>query len=292
MKPTETTDERVDRVLKTIKEVQEQVTVLQSQVAALLRERLLVDPLGDPIARIDKRRFGYSSQHEEDGLLYALFQDIGVTSRRFVEIGCGDNGGNSGFLARECGWSGLMVDMADRLIRIARRRFDPSSVAVVQTRVDSRTVVGLLAEHGIPNEFDLLSVDIDSTDYWVMKAITDVHRPRVIVTEYNSAFGPDLSVTVPDTPDFSRATAGHRRHYYGASLAALCRLAEQQDYRLLLTDRTGTNAVFLRNDLGPDLPGTTAVKAFRYYLKHAIALEKLGDVVALFRKQGLQLVDV
>lgn len=292
MKPAQTTDERVDRVLRVVKELREQMVVMQSQVAALVRDRLLDDPPNDPIGRLAKRRFRHLSQHEEDGLLSALFQHIGVANRRFVEIGCGDNGGNSGFLARECGWSGLMVDMDERLIRKTRRLFDPSTVRVIQTTVDSGNIGRLLDEHDVPDDFDLLSLDIDSTDYWILKAITDGRRPRVILAEYNSAFGPDAAVTVPDTTSFERATDGHRRHYYGASLSALCRLAEERDYRLLLTDPTGTNALFLRNDLSADLPGTTASRAFRYYLPHAIALEKLGDVIALFRKQGLALQDV
>jgi hypothetical protein len=36
----------------------------------------------------------------------AIFNEIGTTSRRFAEIGCGPNGGNSGFLAAERGGPG------------------------------------------------------------------------------------------------------------------------------------------------------------------------------------------
>ena len=70
--------------------------------------------IDSPPYNLLSERFGYRSQNEEDGLLLALFKRIGTSDRRCVEIGYGlKNGGNSGFLVGECGWSGLMMD-ADR----------------------------------------------------------------------------------------------------------------------------------------------------------------------------------
>lgn len=290
--PTKTVDERLDRILSMTKDLRAQVAQLESQVAMLLRQRVLTNPSGDPIAALDRARFAYFSQHEEDGVLHALFQAIGTTDHRFVEIGCGSNGGNSGFLARECGWSGLMIDAAERNVRATRRLFDRSRVAVVQVTVGSQGVVDLLAQHGIPREFDLLSLDIDSTDYWVLEALLAAHRPRVMIVEYNSAFGPTAAVTVPDS--WAPPPAGKGIHHYwrGASLRAFCHLAAVRGYRLLLTDPTGTNALFLRDDIGPHLPGADPGEVFRYYAGHEVLVDELGDIVSHLRGHGYSLVDV
>ena len=55
--------------------------------------------------RLTSQRFGLLSQNGEDGVLLALIEQAGPGGRRFAEVGCGTNGGNSGFLARELGWS-------------------------------------------------------------------------------------------------------------------------------------------------------------------------------------------
>ena len=285
------TDDRLDQLLTTVKGIRERLGRLESQVAALLRANMLHAP-DDPIERLDHKRFAYCSQHEEDGLIHALFDEIGTTNKWFVEIGCGSNGGNSGLLARECGWSGLMVDVLKRAVRIMARQFDGKRVTPIEARVGSANVVPLLARYRCPPEFDLLGLDIDGTDYWVLDAIVAVHRPRVIVVEYNSTFGPDAAVTIPDIQSFERGTEGYAKLYHGASLGALCKLAERRDYRLILTDSSGTNAVFVRNDVGSHLPGTTAREAFRYYVRHRVAVDELGDAVAHFRASGLPLVDV
>ncbi len=291
-KAPQSNEERLDRLLLSVNGMRDQMRKLESQVAALLRERVITEPPVDHVARLDRHRFAYMSQHEEDGLLHALFQEIGPTNRWFVEIGCGSNGGNAGFLARECGWSGLMIDAADRAFRMIQRQFEESRVTAVRTLVGSQGVLELLSKHECPVEFDLLGVDIDSTDYWVLEAITSVHRPRVIVVEYNSVFGREAAVTVPDAKTFERPLDRYLRHYHGASLGAFCKLAKRRSYRLLLTDPSGTNAVFVRNDVGADLPGTTAQKAFRYYLRHRVVAAELGDVIAYFRSHRLPLEDV
>ena len=66
---------------------------------------------------------------------------------------------------------------------------------------------------------------MDGNDYWVWQALTAC-TGRVVVLEYNSMFGPDRAVTIPYDPAFNRRD--HRFCYFGASLAALTKLSQQQ----------------------------------------------------------------
>lgn len=105
-----------------------------------------------------------------------------------------------------------------------------------------------IEQSGIFGEIDLLSIDIDGNDYWVWKAMTAI-RPRVVVIEYNSSFGPDRSVTVAYDPSFRRYEKHPSGLYYGASLQALNKLAAQKGYFLAGCDSAGVNAFFVRDDL-------------------------------------------
>jgi len=230
------------------------------KVDALLRNAFLADLVADEMPqRVTARRFNLLSQNEEDGIVLALLQLCGVKTRRFVELGSGMNGGNSGLLARELGWRGLMVERDPRRVQRCAEDFaDGERVRCVCAEVTPENVDRLIAEHGLAGEVDVFSLDIDSFDYWVLEAMTAC-KPRLMVLEYNAGFGPEAAVTVPrDAP-----LAGAPKGYHGASLAALTRLAETRGHRLVACDPSGTNAFFLRDDLAPEIPALPVAEAFR-----------------------------
>ena len=239
---------RIERQLDAVEKIWQRTRHVEPAVQALLRERYL-NPANLPYPeRLTARRFRLSSQNQEDGLTIALLNEVGATSCRFVEIGSGLSGGNSGFLARECGWSGLMVDgHAAHMVQVGRRFPTAKAVAAWVTR---ENINDLITANDCAGEVDLFSLDLDGCDYWIWEAMT-VCSPRIVILEYNSMFGPDRAVTIPYDPKFDR----HRHHtaYYGASLAALTRLSARNGYRLLAVDPNGLNPFFLRNDRDPVL---------------------------------------
>ena len=141
------------------------------------------------------RRFGVLSQNEEDGIQLALISAARPKTRRFIEIGCGSNGGNSGFLASELGWHGLMIDADSERVRKASGRFAAHATCICST-VDRQNVNALISESGFDDEIDFLSIDIDGNDYWIWEAL-EACRPRIVAVEYNSLLGPDRALVVP-----------------------------------------------------------------------------------------------
>jgi hypothetical protein len=285
----------VERVASAQKQEAKWRMAFRRQVNALVRRAFLSDAglphaLPHPMA-IGAQRFKLRSQHEEDGITLALLRAAGVKHRTFVEIGCGSNGGNSGILAYELGWSGLMVDANRKAADGARLlfQFNPG-VQVVKSRLESRTIDEFLTRHGVAPEVDFMSIDIDSFDYWLWEAIT-VCSPRVLVMEYNGLLGRERAVTVPDGPRPPVAPKG----YGGASLAALEKLGRRKGYGLVLCEDAGINAFFLRNDVAPEVPRLTAAQAFRAQLTSydaASDVEKDVDLYAAITRAGLPLVDV
>ena len=241
---------------------------------------------------LSTQRFKLFSQNEEDGIIHAIFDKIGGGSRRFVEIGAGTNGGNSGFLASECGWSGMMLEASSRRAGRLKMRFEPRGVACVADWAARENINDLIRENGCEGEIDLLSIDIDGNDYWIWEAVTAC-SPRLVIIEYNSLFGPDRAVVVPYDPEFDRhrfveaAEGGH--YYFGASLQALSRLAEQKGYRLILTEPRGVNAFFLRNDVGQEIPACDPSSTYRMLVKYG---RRGHDLFGYISEHDLPLIDL
>ena len=265
--------------------------IFRRQLNALVRRAYLADgELPHPMA-IGVHRFRLRSQHEEDGITLALLRAAGIRHRTFVDIGCGGNGGNSGMLAYELGWSGLMLDANRKAVDAAAHlfQFNPG-VRVVKSRVSTDTIDRVLTKHGAAGEVDFMSIDIDSFDYWLWHAITAC-SPRMLVMEYNGLFGRDRAVTVPDAPRPPVAPKG----YGGASLTALEKLSRAKGYGLILCEDAGVNAFFLRDDVAVDVPRLTAAQAFRPQLAGfdaAVDSEKQIDIYAAAAAAGLPLVEV
>lgn len=272
--------DRLERIEDVIADLKPNIKMLPAIVRKLYLNDVELPPPYDLLAE----RFRYRSQNEEDGLVLALFKRIGMTDRRAVEIGCGMNGGNSGFLVQECGWSSLMVDAKWACIERVQVRYAGHPVTAVKRRVTRETVNALLNEHGYTGELDLLSIDIDGVDYWVWEAVTAC-QPRVVVIEYNWLFGADRAVTVPYNAEFDLAEMA-TRGYRGASLGALVHLASRKGYRLVATERV--NAFFLRNDIAPDIQAITVQQGYRT----ASNAHPKRDAFSKIEATGLPLVTV
>jgi hypothetical protein len=96
-------------------------------------------------------------------------------------------------------------------------------------------------------DFDVFSLDIDSIDFHILKAVLDLgYRPKILVLEYNSAFGPNQAVTVPYKAVFNRWDEHPDGIYYGASVMAWRILLEPLGYKFVTVDSSGTNAFFVK----------------------------------------------
>ena len=243
-------------------------------MSALLRNAYLTDDLFAGPPTINARRFQLYSQHEEDGLLVALFRHTGVVTKQFVEIGCGRSGGNSALFAREFGWTGLMLDASKVAIKRQRELYGyRKGVRYVCTTVTPETINNILQSNSFDGEVDLFSIDIDSYEYWILNNF-EAWRPRVLVVECNALFGPTRAVTVP----FEPFPPNLPKTYRGASLSALNKAAIKKGYRLIFCDNEGCNAFFLRNDVASDIPGATPVEVFRGPLtEEAVAFDALAE---------------
>jgi hypothetical protein len=291
-----TSIDELDRRLKSRssehKATMAELTRMGRDVAALQRRALLdLDDTPYP-ERLTLQRFGLLSQNEEDGVLHALLRATGIGSRRSVELGCGTNGGSTGFLVDELGFSGLMIDGGEAEVTTVRHRFPPSRVTAAQAWVERETVNELVTEHGFAGEIDVLSIDIDGNDLWVWEALTAA-RPRIAIVEYNALLGADRAVSVPYDREFRRTPQGEDAGlYYGASLPGLTAVGRRKSMRLVAVDHRGVNAFFVRDGLAPEIPGCEPATAWRLIDKYRRSVAEGLDAYARFEELGLKLDDV
>ena len=201
------------------------------------------------------KKFGIKiySQNDEDGIILYILKHIGIKTKKFVEIGV-ENGTecNTTNLLKNFNWKGVQIegnkilysDAKIQLKKILKEKI--KNLKLLNIFITKKNVNKIL-KNNCGKEVDLLSIDIDGNDFWIWKSIKCI-KPRLVIIEYNSFFGPKLSCTIPYNAKFIWDYK-NKRSYYGASLKALEKLGKQKKYTLVGIDRNGVNAFFVRNDL-------------------------------------------
>ena len=126
------------------------------------------------------------SQNGEDGIIEYIFNVITPTNKVAVEFGAGDgiNLSNTKLLLSK-GWRVNFIECdSKKFSELLSNYAGNEKVAFSDCRVTAENVNQLFSENkGFPEDFDLLSIDIDSQDYKVWEAIKV--KPKVVIIEFN-----------------------------------------------------------------------------------------------------------
>ena len=216
------------------------------------------------ISSLDEVEFQVFSQRGEDGIIQYLISKIEIPNKIFIEFGVETyTESNTRFLLINNNWSGLVLDGSERNINFIKNDFIYWKYDIVakQTFITKENINKLISDHTKKEDIGLLSVDIDGNDYWIWDEI-NVINPRIVICEYNSAFGDTKKITIPYKSDFVRSKEHYSELYFGASLAAFCHLAEQKGYDFVGTTSAGVNAYFVRKDLSAPFKKFTSQEGF------------------------------
>lgn len=217
--------------------------LIEDYIARQLRE----DPRYADPRKLTRYEYQAFSQYGEDGILEEIFNRIGETNRYFVEFGVETGIECNSSLLLFKGWKGLWIEGNEQSAATIRQNFGGALkngyLTLLNRFITAENIQSLFTEAGVPAEPDLLSIDIDRNDYYVWQAI-EAFRPRVVCMEYNAIFPPSVDFVVPYAADQTWDGSS----YFGASLAALNRLATSKEYSLVGCSLAGVNAFFVRND--------------------------------------------
>lgn len=212
-----------------------------------LEDKLRNDPKYRDTKGLNRSEYQIFSREAEDGIIAEVFRRIGTTNKYFVEFGVSAWECNTIALLLDH-WSGLWMDTDEGIIKEASEMYSEvikqGKLAVTLQHITAENIEKIFLENGVPKEPDILSIDIDGNDYWVWKALKE-YKPRLVVIEYNSIFGPSIKRVTKYNPSYVAPDSC----LFGASLKALELLGAEKGYRLVGCDIKGVNAFFVREDL-------------------------------------------
>lgn len=173
------------------------------------------------------------SQNGEDGVIEAIFKNLPPSNKFYVEFGSeAGHEINTRHLRESKGWTGLLMDGQNENDTINQKK----------AWIAENTIVGLFARYKVPKKFGLLSVDIDSYDYWVLRKILESgYRPELIITEVNSQLGADDCITVAPASVTKRPWIKPGSLNFGVSVAAMASLVSAHGYTTLYCESAGVN---------------------------------------------------
>jgi len=170
-----------------------------------------------------------------------------ITSGQVVDVAASDGVSQSCTLPlfRSAQWSGLAVEMdPEKFARLAYIYADLENCRLARCRVTPENIIHLLRGNEIATDFEVLNLDIDSYDLFVIDEILKRgFRPMIISMEINEKFPPSLYFTVLYEPSHS----WQGDHFFGCSAAAAMQTVVPFGY--ILASIEFNNAIFIRSDL-------------------------------------------
>lgn len=190
------------------------------------------------MSTLQKYRSNVYSQNGEDGVIAEILRRLNISHGWTCEVGAWDGryGSNCYALVKK-GWPCVMIEVDEQrhkhLCRLAERLGRGTIVPVcaqVEHHEGPSSLDSILARTAIPDDFALLSIDIDSWDYYIWEGFH--RRPAIVVIEIDSSTLPGEEYT---------HSGGSRL----TSFSAMLRLGYRKGYRLVC--HTG-NMIFVRDE--------------------------------------------
>ena len=184
--------------------------------------------------KLSEYAFNVYSQFGEDGIIQKVFDVMGISTKVCVELGAWDglHFSNSANLWRN-GWKGILIEGdKGRFAALVQnvKDYDCRCIDTYVTHSGTDTLERVLLRHGVLDPIDLLSIDVDGDDYYILQSLEEI-RPRLIICEYNPTIPAHIDL-VPEPGN-----------YFGCSVLSLTGLAEEKGYRLV--SLTETNCFFV-----------------------------------------------
>ena len=201
----------------------------------------------------------FFSQNGEDGIIQAIFNQIGIKYRTCCEFGAWD-----GVYLSNCrklileDWKALMIEGNTERYHLLIQNYQniPSVIPVNCFVDDKRNSLGRIAKNYGFELLDFLSIDIDGLDFEIFSSL-DIF-PRVICVEVNAGHSPTTS---------SRIRQSIAMGNVGQPLSLFTSEASKRGYDLVCYN---ANAFFVKSELRKvsNLSALSTQEAYKQYLDH------------------------
>ncbi len=208
--------------------------------------------------------FSVFSQWGDDGIIQYLIHKLNISNKTFIEFGVGNYlEANTRFLLINNNWKGLIFDGSEKNINFVKNDsiYWKYNLTAKHLFITKENINHEIKNCGFEGEIGILHIDIDGNDFWIWDEI-NVVNPEIVIMEYNSVFGNNAAITVPYDKNFYVTNAHYSNLFFGASLKAMCFLAEKKNYSFVGSNTNGNNAYFVRNDKLKSIQKITADEGY------------------------------
>lgn len=179
------------------------------------------------------------SQHSEDGVTEKIIDLIygnNKNSKYYVEFGVEDGMEcNTRILRDNYNWKGLLMDGSN----------SNPSINLNQEFITKENIVSLFKKYNVPSKFNLLCIDLDYNDFYILHEVLKLYTCDIIILEYNAThLSHEDKIVIYD-----KDTMWDKSNYFGASLYSYTKLCNKYNYTLVYVDVSGTNAYYIHNDI-------------------------------------------
>jgi hypothetical protein len=211
--------------------------------------------------QLQTKKFDFQVQgHGEAKKLIELTEKLDIKSGYYVDIGASDGWSSSATFpfAKNSNFSGLSIELDDK--KFKKMQFIYSKFENTHTsksKVTPENVVEILNKFDVPQNFDILNLDIDSYDLFVIKKLLESYRPKIISMEINEKIPPPVYFTVTyDENHFWKED-----HFFGCSLQAAYEEVSKFDYKLYTL--IYNNAIFIPKEMNLEFQNLTVEKFYK-----------------------------
>lgn len=196
----------------------------------------------DNINKYEGQLSGGRSQNGEDGLLKHIFDILDIQYKYCIEFGAGNGEelSNTYYFRKTFNWDSLLLEGNNNLVLQGNNNGEKT---LYNEFITLNNINELFEKYNVPKNIDLLSIDIDSIDYFVLKKL-DINKfcPNVIIIEINAGLPNNVPLIMD--PNYKSNT---NIWYFGVNLHAIYDLAIEKGYEFLTTVRW--NAIFVKKEL-------------------------------------------
>lgn len=180
------------------------------------------------------------SEHGEDGIIEKVFSILKPQNKWVCEFGAHDPEiiSNTWRLIQKEKWNAVLIEADDVYFNKLNNYYAQNDrVHTLHTKVsfegDERLDI-ILKQTPIPQDMDLMVIDIDGNDYHVWDALKE-YAPKVLMIEFNASIPTEVAFIQPADLNVNQ----------GNSLHAVDELAKSKGYRLIAV--TSWNAIFVQH---------------------------------------------
>ena len=172
-----------------------------------------------------------SSMNREEEIILSLISQFARLTPHVVDIGAGDGitFSNSHALITSHKWHATLIEGKREVMASLADLYADSqrSVSIVNTYVSPLDIASLLRGLSVPQQFGVLSLDIDSFEYDLLDSLLKEYRPSILCVEINERFPPHIDyrlVWEPGKayPDLTLVSS--------ASISCMCTMLESHGY--------------------------------------------------------------